>query len=173
MRIGRLRTGELLAAVGAVGLFVVLFLDWFAVGPAKGSITYGATLSGALHTTGWSALGWGVIVLLGVAMAGAVTLVLLTAAGRPVAQPVAAVVLTIVIGGLAAFVLLLRLVTQPGLGIGLPNALVDVKAVAWLGFALALAIPVGAWLALADERTDAPESAYTPPPPRPIPPPAA
>jgi len=28
---------------------------------------------------------------------------------------------------------------------------------------------VGAWITIADERTDAPDSAYTPPPPRAVP----
>jgi hypothetical protein len=173
MRIGRLHTGELLAAAGAAALFVVLFLDWFGVAGAAGIAVDGAAPSGALHTTGWSALGWFLVVLLVLAMAAAAALALLTAANRPVAQAVAAAIITTVIGGFAALVLLLRLVTQPGLGAGLPNALVDVKPVAWLGFLCALAIPVGGWLALADERTDAPESAYQPPPPRPLPPTAA
>jgi hypothetical protein len=130
-------------------------------------------VTGAVHTTGWSTLGWLLVALLVLAMAAAVALAALTAGARPVAQPVAAAVLTVVIGALAALVLLLRLITQPGLGASLPNGLVDVKPVAWVGFLCALAIPAGAWLSLADERTDAPESAYTPPPPRPLPPSAA
>jgi hypothetical protein len=32
-------------------------------------------------------------------------------------------------------------------------------------------LAVGGWWTIADERTDAPESAYTPPAPRPAPPP--
>lgn len=170
MRIGRLHTGELLAAAGAVALFVLLFFDWFAIEAGKHPERSAFVFTGALHTTGWSSLGWLLIVLLALAMAAAVALALLTAGARPVAQSVAACVLTILIGGLSALVLLVRVITQPGLGIGLPNALVEVKVVAWVGFLCALAIPVGAWLALADERTEAPESAYTPPPPRPVPP---
>jgi hypothetical protein len=170
MRLGRLRTGELIALAGAVALFVLLFLDWFGVEATAGPAIQGGLLRGALHTTGWSALGWLLVVLLVLAMAMAVALAVVTAGERAVAQMVAVAVLTTVIGGLAAFVLLLRLITQPGLGIGLENALVDVKPVAWLGFLCVLAIPAGGWVTLADERTDAPESAYTPPPPRPLPP---
>ena len=40
----------------------------------------------------------------------------------------------------------------------------------YLGLLAALLTTLGAWRSLADERTDAPESAYTPPPARPAPP---
>jgi hypothetical protein len=42
---------------------------------------------------------------------------------------------------------------------------------AWLGLLAALVLALGGWWAMKDERTDAPESAYTPPEPRPAPPP--
>jgi hypothetical protein len=83
-----------------------------------------------------------------------------------VAQQVAAGVLTPTAGTLALLALALRaLVFQPG-----PNDLVVLRYGAWLGLLAALALAVGGWLAIKDERTDAPESAYTPPEPRPAPP---
>jgi hypothetical protein len=83
-----------------------------------------------------------------------------------VAQQVAAGVLTPTAGTLALLVLALRtLVFQPG-----PNDLVVLRYGAWLGLLAALALAVGGWWAIKDERTDAPESAYTPPEPRPAPP---
>ena len=70
------------------------------------------------------------------------------------------------IGVVAFAVLVLRvLVFQPG-----DNAITTLRYGAWLGLAGAAAIVVGAWWALADERTGAPESAYEPPPARPAPP---
>jgi hypothetical protein len=50
------------------------------------------------------------------------------------------------------------------------NAVVSVGYGAWIGLAGALVLTIGSWWALADERTEAPESAYIPPPPRPAPP---
>jgi hypothetical protein len=86
------------------------------------------------------------------------------------AWPVGGSVLTSAVGWITFLVLLIRVATQPDLGIaGLPNAAVTVELPAYLGLVCAAAIPLGAWLALRDERTDAPESAYTPPPPRPVP----
>ena len=73
------------------------------------------------------------------------------------------------VGGLTFLILLVRVLTQPGLGASLPNRLVLVEAPAYVGLLFTGLIPVGAWLALRDERLDAPESAYTPPPARPVP----
>jgi len=46
----------------------------------------------------------------------------------------------------------------------------DTDAAAYFGLLATAAIFAGAGVALADERTDAPESAFTPPAPRPAPP---
>jgi hypothetical protein len=151
--VGRLRGGELLAGVGGVVLFAALFLDWF----------------GPVGESGWDALGWLVLAMAAAAIALAAWLVVATAVARPVTQVVTADVLTSVVSALAfVFVALRALVFQPG-----PNALVELRFGAWLGLAGALAMTVGAWWSLADERTDAPESAYSPPAPRPAPPPAS
>ena len=146
----RLRAGEWLAGVGAVALLATLFGDW--VGP-RGE-------------TGWSSLGWLVLVVALAAVVCAAWLVIATVVRRPVAQVVAGAVLTATTGSLAFVALALRtLIFQPG-----PNDLVVVRYGAWLGLLAALALTVGGWLAIKDERTDAPESAYTLPEPRPAPP---
>jgi hypothetical protein len=153
LSIGRLRGGELLAGVGAVVLLVSLFLDW--VGP--------------VGTSGWDALGWLVLALVVIAVLCAAGLVVLTAADRLVTHVVAAAVVTATIAPIALVVLVLRaLVFQPG-----ANEVATAEYGAWIGLAGALAMTVGAWWSLADERTDAPESAYVPPAPRPAPPPAS
>jgi hypothetical protein len=160
------RTGELIAGGGALGLFVVLFLDWFRL---QSSLEFALRHPGP-HTTGWGSLGWLMIVLLVLSMASAFALVLLSAIARPVNQPVAAAVLTFVLGSIAAPILLVRVILQPGLGIGAGNGVVGTCAAAWVGVVFAFAIALGGWLALADERLDAAGSAYAPPPARPAPP---
>jgi hypothetical protein len=67
-------------------------------------------------------------------------------------------------------VLVVRVIDQPGLGHDVPNELISVRAPAYLGLLSAAALAAGAWRSIGDERTDAPESAYEPPPPRPAPP---
>ena len=94
-------------------------------------------------------------------------LAIANATGGPVAQSVAASILTATAGTLAFVLLVLRvLVFQPG-----PNDLIVVRYGAWLGLLAALVLALGGWWATKDERTDAPESAFTPPEPRPAPPP--
>ena len=81
----------------------------------------------------------------------------------------AAAVLTATVAPIALVALALRvLVFQPG-----PNEVTTVEYGAWIGLAAAALLAVGAWWSLADERTDAPESAYVAPAPRPAPPPTS
>jgi hypothetical protein len=153
LSIGRLRGGELVAGAGVVALVVSLFLEW--VGPVGAS--------------GWDALGWLVLALIVIAVLCAAGLVVLTAADGPVTHIVAAAVVTATVAPIALLVLALRaLVFQPG-----ANEVTTVAYGAWIGLAGAALLTVGAWWSLADERTDAPESAYVPPAPRPAPPPAS
>ena len=175
MSVGRLRGGELLAGVGAVVLLVSLFLDWFAVLPPSalapalkpGEDVIDVTLPfDSPLSSGWDGLGWLVLAVAAAAIALGGWLVVATATVRPVTQVVAAAVLTASVAPIALLTLLLRaLVFQPG-----PNELTTVPYGAWIGLAGAAALTVGAWWSLADERTDAPESAYVPPAPRPAPP---
>jgi hypothetical protein len=173
--VSRLRTGEWLALVGAAALLVTLFLPWFGVEvPSAEEQGQGSAVLNLLNTyskgswgSGWDALGWLTILLALGAIGCAAWLAFANATGRPVAQTVAASVLTPSIGTFAFVALALRaLVFQPG-----PNELVVLRYGAWLGLLAALILALGGWWAIKDERTDAPESAYTPPEPRPAPPP--
>jgi hypothetical protein len=158
--VSRLRAGEWIAVAGAAGLLATLFLPWFDVEIPR-------THSTGTWGSGWDALGWLVIVVALAAIGCAAWLGLANATARPVAQSVAASVLTATAGTLAFVVLALRaLVFQPG-----PNEFVVLRYGSWLGLLAALVLALGGWRAIKDERTDAPESAYTPPEPRPAPPP--
>ena len=172
MTLGRLRSGEILAGIGAVVLFVVLFLDWFepAVQP-RVTETSGRVIGPEQHLAGWTSLGWVMLVVLLAVIVLAVWLAASTVFAGTVSQPVAAGVLLSAASALALGALVMRVfVVQPGLGIGLPNDLVDVRYPAYLGIVALAVVVVGAWRSMADERTDAPESAYEPPPARPAPP---
>ena len=152
----RIRVGEALAAVGAIALFALLFADWFS--------------GGGISRSGWSSLGWALIVLLAGAIGVAVVLVVATVVRAKPAIIVGSAVVSVVLGVVTLPIALVRvLITQPDLDLGLGNTAVDVKTAGWLGLVALALIGVGAWTTLADERTDAPESAYTPPPPRPVP----
>jgi hypothetical protein len=175
--VSRLRAGEWTAAFGAAALLVTLFLPWFDVEFPQQTVQRqfgGGGVINVLNTyavdgwgSGWDALGWLAIVIALAAVGCAAWLAVANATGGPVAQAVAASVLTATAGTFAFVVLALRvLVFQPG-----PNEFVVVRYGAWLGLLAALILGVGGWWAIKDERKDAPESAYTPPEPRPPPPP--
>ncbi len=145
----RLRLGELVAAVAAAGLLVVLFENWNRdAGPAGTE----------LHS-GWSALGWVVVVLVLVAVATAFALAFVTVTRQPAAFPIGAAVLTTAVGIAVLVVLAIRVLL-----------LDDSTTGAYVGLLLCLGIPVGGWLAMADERKDAPYSAAPDLPRRPPPP---
>jgi hypothetical protein len=169
--LGRLRSGELLAGAGAVALFVLLFFDWFLpeVQP-RVTETSGRIIGPEPHLSGWTSLGWVLTVLLLAVLVLALWLAASTLFSTTVSQPVAAGVLLTAVGFVAFVALAVRVtIAQPGLGTGQPDRLVAVQWPAYLGLAALGVILAGAWLSMADERTDAPESAYTPPPPRPLP----
>ena len=152
----RIRLGEALTAIGAIGLFVLLFADWFE--------------GGGVSRSGWSSLGWGLVVLLVAVMALAAVMVVSTVARAKPAIIVGSAVTTAVVAIVTLLIALLRvLVTQPDLDLGLGNGAVTIQTAGYLGILALALIAAGAWITLADERTDAPESAYTPPPARPVP----
>jgi hypothetical protein len=162
----RLRTGEWVAAISAVGLFITLFFDWFSVdGHAAGWTAYAP--GGVLHLSGWGSLGWFMDVLLGLMILGGVALAFMNVRRAAPAWPVGASVLMWTAGTLIWIALAVRVATQPGLGLGLSNRPVLVEAPAYLGLLFAALIPLGAFLSLRDERTHTREArAYTPPTPR-------
>jgi hypothetical protein len=165
--VGRLRHGELLAAAGATGLVVSLFLSWFELQGQVGDREAYAQLD--LPGSGFSQLGWVVVAACLLAAALTAVMVVTTATGMP--HAIMATVLTVTASAVAFGLVLLRIVLdQPDLGFELPGSVVAVQFGGWLGLASSAALLVGAWLAMGDERTEAPESAYEPPPARPAPP---
>jgi hypothetical protein len=144
MSLRRLRGGERLAGAAALALLVALSLPWFG------------------ERSGWSALGWPVVVLLLADVLLAAWLLVSTAVPHRLAQSVAAAAVLAAFGSLVALVLVVRV------GAFTPDG--DLRPATWIGLAAALAVAAGGWWALGDERTDAPESAFTPPPARPAPP---
>jgi hypothetical protein len=134
MDLTRLRLGEMLTAACALGLLGVMFLDWFD-GRDAWQLSTGRVLLVAL-------------------IACALLVVVLTVTARPVAMPVAATVITVGVAGLVLLYVLYRVVVnEPG-----PNDVVGVETGAYLGLALTAGVAAGTWIAMADERTDAPAS---------------
>ena len=150
MKPRRLRTGESIALVSALLLAVLLGLNWFALSTSDARI--------GAHETGIRALGWFATLLILLAIVGALALAFFTMANRAPGVPVMLSVLTTCLALLAAIAIAVRLVAQPGLGLDVGNADVDLRLPAYLGLVAALLLLYGAWRTMADERTQTKES---------------
>jgi hypothetical protein len=155
MRLTRLRSGEIVAGLGAAALLVSLFLAWFGGEPT----TYapaGALPSdfADLRVSGWAALGWLALVPLVATGALAIALVVTTVFGRTPAVPLAIGVVIVPWALLATLAILVRLIAQPGLGVGVGDIYVQVRWPAYMGLAGVVVVLLGAWRAIGDERTD-------------------
>ena len=140
MDASRLRTGEIVAGGGGLALFVFLFFDWFG-GGAELTGTPGNLSVSRVGISGWDALtdlpGF-LIILAGVS---GITLAVLAAAGRRVNIPIPRGGVTASLGSLAVLLILWRMVAgSPTLKIGV-----------FLALAAAVAIAVGALMALAED----------------------
>jgi hypothetical protein len=133
----RLRLGEWIVLAGSVCIFVSLGLPWY------------ETPTGSLDA--WSTFGPALVVLI-IAAALGVVLAIVTVAERSSAIPMATVVWTTIVATAAVIAALVRVFERPSLATA-----ADVGA--WLALAGAVAILVGSWQAMRDERT----SAYEPP----------
>jgi hypothetical protein len=138
----RLRTGELIAGIGGIALFVFLFFDWFGGGAeVTGSIVNGTATLSHPGISGWDALTDlpGFLIILSV-VAG-LALAYLAAAGQRVNIPVQRGAITAFLGSLAVLLILWRMFAgSPTLKIGV-----------FLGLAAAVAITAGALMALAED----------------------
>jgi len=131
MRIARLRLGELMVLLGAVGVVVALTLPWY------------ENLAGKLDA--WETFGLGVVLLMLAAAVGAV-LVVATVTERSTALPVAAAVWSTFFGLLGVVAAVVRLLERPDHAFSL-------CAGAWVALAAALLIAGGSWQSMRDERT--------------------
>jgi hypothetical protein len=143
----RLRDGELIAGAGGLALLAAMFLHWYGVAddafddvvpPSPDVLGYLFLIRGA-EATAWQAFGVLDVVLALLALVP-LALVVTQATRRSPSIPVTFSVLTAIAGGLAALLILYRIVNQPG-----PNELVDVQAGAWLGLLAAVVIAGGGW----------------------------
>jgi uncharacterized membrane protein HdeD (DUF308 family) len=146
MSLRKLRSGELLALVGAILLIVAFTRPWY------------ENSTGLLDA--WDTFGPAVVLLL-VAVCVALALVVSTVTERSAALPVATGVWCVLFGLIAVISAVVRVLERPDHATAL-------CAGAWLALAGGVLILTGAWQSLRDERT----SKYEPALPEPQPPPA-
>lgn len=132
MRLGRMRLGEILALLGALAIIFAMTLDWYEL-PAD-------------NLDAWDTFGPAVVLLLLAALA-ALSLALATVTERSTALPIAAAVWSTLFGFVGVIAAVVRVLERPQHATGL-------CAGAWVALAGAVAILVGSWLSMRDERTE-------------------
>ncbi len=152
--LGRLRAGETIALVAAILLFVLMFLDWYGVKATSGGGSLGAVVTGAAGGDAWQTLEV-IPLFLMLAIVVAIGAALLRLGGsdwKPAIPPGAAVC---VLGGLAALLILWRIVVPPGPEGALSELSFEatLKPAIFLALAAALGIAYGGWRTMAAERT--------------------
>jgi hypothetical protein len=148
----RLRPGEIVAAVGALLLFIFMFFfKWYGVSLPGGQQQLANALgvdTGALAVNGWhghTVLRW----LMLLTILAALALAFLTATQRTVALPVTMAVIVAALAALLTLLLAYRvIINEPG-----PNQYIDVKIGAWLGLLASALITYGGYLSMRDEGT--------------------
>jgi hypothetical protein len=149
---GRLRAGEAIYLVAAILLFAFMFFNWFGaeITGSAGTIQFGGVGAGG---DAWQTLNVIPIVLM-LAIAVAVGAALMRLAGsdwEPTMPPGVAVC---VLGGLAALLVLIRIVFPPSFGeFGGVTVEATLQVGVFLAFAAALGIAYGGWRAMAEEGT--------------------
>ena len=131
MRLGRLRVGEILVLIGALGVIFSFTLDWYQ--NAERSFD-------AFDTFGPA------VVLLLLSAVVALILVVTTVTERSTALPVAAAIWSTLFGFVAVIAAIVRLLERP-------QGATSLCAGAWMALAGALLILVGSWESMRDERT--------------------
>jgi len=146
----RLRSGEVIAALSGLVLLVAVFaLKWFALVDHPRLVV---DRSAYPAVNAWHALTIVRFLLLLAGMAG-IALAVITAAQRTVAVPVSAAVITSVVGIVVLVVVAVRVaLVHPGVG-GLSGEDASLQVGAYVGVLACLGVAVGAWRAMADERT--------------------
>ncbi|HWX45192.1 MAG TPA: hypothetical protein VNY52_07695 [Solirubrobacteraceae bacterium] len=141
MSLRRLRAGELIALAGAICLIIALTLPWYENSQGK--------------LSAWATFGPAVALLI-LAAAGGLALALATVTERTTAIPVAAAVWSTLFGMLATVAAVVRLLERP-------QHATMLCAGAWLALIGALAVLIGSWQSMRDERTGLyPPDASTP-----------
>ena len=181
---GRLRTGELLASLGLLGLLATLFLRLFAVdadGACADDPISPPVCADTIreHATGlgrgWGTLGHPWLELVAIAalwLLAVVVLAVRARPGRPTFGAVVSIVLGVFVLGLVFLLTVVRvLLAQPAGSIHAPGGVAEavdasVALGGWLLLASLLVGLVGLWIAIADDRPRARKSAVAPPPER-------
>jgi hypothetical protein len=182
MDVDKLNTGEKIAAVSGILLFIFMFFDWFGVEVSGGGFSGSVPGAGG---SAWDALDFIPIVLLITVIAALVGAVL-RLSDFEYEPPVSMNAVVAALGGLSVLLILFRIIDPPSFGsYGGVSADGTLKFGIFLGLIAAAGIAYGGYMAMKEEGTtfgdaadrlsggsgDGPSGGPPPPPSSPPPPP--
>jgi hypothetical protein len=172
MEVDKLNTGEKISAVSAVLLFIFMFFDWFGAEVSGVPGFSGAVDTGAAGSA-WDALEV-IPIFLMIAIVAAIGVALIRLTDADLEPPISLNAIVAGLGGLAALLILYRIVDPPGGGsFGGVSVDITVKFGIFLGLIAAVGIAYGGYSAMREEGMtfgdvgDQLSSGGTPPPPPP------
>lgn len=186
MEVNKLNTGEKVAAISAVLLFIFMFFTWFGV-EVSGAGGFSGSVPGA-GGDAWDALEF-IPVILVIAIVAAIGVAVLRLTDSAYEPPISMNAVVTVLGGLSVLLILFRIVDPPSFG-SFGGVSVDgtVEIGIFLGLIAAAGVTYGGYLAMKEEGAtfgdtadrlsgggppaEPPPPPSSPPPPPP-PPPAA
>jgi hypothetical protein len=179
MDLDKLNTGEKIAGVSAVLLFIVMFFDWFGV-EVSDSNGFSGSVPGA-GGSAWDALDFIPIVLV-IAIVAALVNVFLRLSDSDYEPPISMNVAVAVLGGLSTLLILFRIVFPPSFGdFGGVSIDATLSLGIFLGLITAAGIAYGGYRGMqedgvtfgdtADRLSSRGDSGGSPPPPSSTPPP--
>jgi hypothetical protein len=149
MELDRLNTGEKVAGVSAILLFIFMFFDWFGV-EVSGVPGFSGSYPG-VGGSAWDALDFIPIVLV-VAVAAALGLVALRLTDSTYEPPVPASTIVAVLGAISVLLILFRIVDPPSFGtVGGVSFDATLKVGIFLGLVSAAGIAYGGYSAMREE----------------------
>ena len=150
----RIRFGEMIAAGSGIVLFISLFLEWYNVSAKT------AFVSASQGVSGWEALSLIDIILF---LVSAVVVAIAVAKAMnvmPRSLPASSGLITLVLGGLAVILVLIRIISIPDNGASnIPGVDVSRSFGVFLAFLAAAGVTLGGWLTWNEEGKPRPGSA--------------
>lgn len=149
MDLDKLSSGEKIAGVSSIVLFIFMFFDWFTVEVSGGNGIFRASASAG--GSAWDALDWIPIVLV-VTIIAALAIAVLRLTDSQYEPPVSGNAIVAILGGISFLLILYRIVDPPGAG-SVPGLSIDVSPAfgIFVSLVAAAGIAYGAYKAMQDE----------------------
>jgi hypothetical protein len=147
MDVDRLNTGEKIAGLSAVLLFIFMFFDWFTVEVSDGEGLFSVSEGGSA----WDALDVIPIILM-VAIIAAVALALIRLTDAVFEPPVSMAAIVAILGGISVLLILYRIIDPP-LDTDIPGVEISRSIGIYLGLLAAAGITYGGYRAMQEEGT--------------------